>query len=167
MKKPWIGNILALGLLTGTLGCAYTLSDLDERYVAVSFVKERWLNYIQDGNITKKEVVTLLGPSTEIFEQGQILVFRLILGERNIDTRKPPYNFLRVPSAVEAYNSQISAYNKMRKELASQEALLVVGREYGEKEYSEILGRQAEYSLVMVFDESGTLRRHRLLRVRP
>jgi len=165
----WIRTFALLALLIVGLGCTHTLEDLDETYVAESFVLDRWLRFLRDDCGSGDDVIQLLGPPTEVFEEGRIHVYRLILTGEEIN-HKSPYLFLWKSGydAVVVFNDSIPVHNKIRKKLSSQEdALHVVGRIYDRKVYLQVLGREAEYSLVLLFDEKGTLRSHRLLRVRP
>lgn len=164
----WIRSFPLLIVLIATLGCAYTLEDLDKTYIAESFVLGRWLSFIRDDSVSRDEVIQLLGRPTEVFEEGGILVYRLILAEKEIKGKRPYLFLWRSANPVLAFNSMIPTHNKIRNKLASQDdALGAVGRRYDWKLYLQILGRQAEYNLVLVFDERATLRRYRLLRVKP
>ncbi len=151
------------------------VAGLDERYVAEEFVARRWLSAIQDGAATRDEVIRLLGPPTQTFQGDEIFVYRLILAEPEVSVEQYrlsagidfPYTpaVRKDPSAQ--YGERIAALNERRKRLAEQGTPIVLGPGDDHARHLQILGREAEYSLVLVFDQRGVLRTHRLLRVRP
>jgi hypothetical protein len=150
-------------LLLGMLGCAHTLADLDETYVTESFVSRRWLSFVQDGVVSKDEVIRQLGQPTAIFEGGRILGYRLLLVEKELPEKKHK-GYMRPDPR---YFRFVEVSNQRRKQLAELDQLLVMRPEYEPSLYWQIVGREAEYSLVLVFNENGILQSHRLQRVKP
>jgi len=150
-------------LLLGMIGCAHTLADLDETYVTESFVSHRWLSFVQDGVVSKDEVIRQLGQPTAIFEGGRIFCYRLLLVEKELPEKKHNGHMRPDPH----YLRFVEVSNQRRKRLAELDQLLVMGPKYEPSFYWQIVGREAEYSLVLVFNKNGILERHRLQRVKP
>ncbi len=166
----WVRKLTTLSILLISCGCAPKL--LDDTYVKESFVLSNWLQFVQDGIVSKEEVIRSLGQPTDIFLDGRILIFRLILAEEEFMAKQYKYYMgLDYPWAsknpVGAFYARISAHNKRRQHLTLKDTLIVISRNYDENRFWQILGREAEYSLVLVFDDKGILETHRLLRVKP
>lgn len=152
---PTMPLAVLLLLLVAGCGVPRPLVGVDESVVREDFVARRWLSTIQDGSSTRDEIIRLLGPPTQTFQGGGIHVYRLILVEPKVSADE--YRLFvggvipRRPVVREEYLA--AYYDEWLKRLAERGTLN--------------LGREAEYSLVLVFDQTGVLRTHRLLRVRP
>jgi len=142
-------------LLVAGCGVAWPLVGVDESVVREEFVARRWLSAIQDGSSTRDEIIRLLGPPTQTFQGGGIHAYRLILVEPKVSAGE--YRLFVggvIPRRPVVCEECLAAYyDEWRRRLAEQGTLN--------------LGREAEYSLVLVFDEKSVLRTHRLQRVRP
>lgn len=181
-KDPFVNRITGI-----------TSTDIpkpDETFVTESYVRQRWLPFIQNGKATRKEVITNLGEPTQSYENGRILAYRLLLVERD---RKKIADYYRSIYQVDVWQSEI---NERRKVLSEKGNLLVFRenmkeerplenikfkgqfgwfyRDKGlfsenmkEERFLELVAREAEYSLVLVFDDNNILSKHSLLRVRP
>jgi|GEM_PF-3338824 len=151
-------------LAVGCVGCAHI--DLDETYIKESFISSRWLEFIQDGATTREQVIQALGRPTEVYVNRRIFLFRLLLVEQDFSAHNYKNRMSRMSAGYNFLDP--AAVNKRRQHLSLQGSpFLVSGRAGDEKNYWKILGREAEYSLVLVFDENGTLKTHNLVRVMP
>lgn len=142
-------------------------TGLHERYVAEEFVARRWLSAVQDGSSTRDEIIRVLGSPTQTFQGGGIYAYRLILAEPEVSAEQYRQSAGVAMDPFRAYEEWRGALNERRKRLAEQGTPIVVSPGNDHARHFQILGREAEYNLVLVFDERGTLRTHRLLRVRP
>lgn len=163
MSLRFSGGILGpllLGLLTG---CAASYQDLDDTYIRESFVRQRWLPFLHDGTTTTQQVVDSLGGPTVRFESGSILCYRLILAAVDQDSTIEGY---RDHFGLN-YNEGIGSHNRRREESAQTGKLWVWRDSTSEQTFFRLVSREAEYSLVLEFDEHGILRNHALARVMP
>jgi hypothetical protein len=127
--------------------------SLDERFVCESYVLKRWLPFVSQG-ATEEVIIRRLGEPAEIFENGRIIVFDLVISDEMIHQ--------------ELYGYDISFHNRRRRELSERDDSLVAIRPGDEYKRPLLLkNREAEYSLVLVFDDFRTLRSFRLLRLKP
>ena len=162
----------------------------DETFVTESYVHQRWLPFIQNKRATRKEIITNLGEPTEYYEKGRILAYRLLLVEGD---RKIIADYYNKRILMDVWQSEA---NKRRKVLSEKGNLFVFRenmkeerplenikfkgqfgwfyRDKGlfsenikEERFLELVAREAEYSLVLVFDDNNILSKHSLLRVRP
>lgn len=148
------------GFVAGSGSDSRFLGVLDETYVAEEFVARRWLSAVQDGSSTRDEIIRLLGSPTQTFQGGGIYAYRLILAEPEVSAEQYRLSaglafpltpaVWKDPSA--AYDERIAALNERRKRLAEQGTPIVVSPGNDHARHFQILGREAEYSLVLVFD---------------
>lgn len=149
-------------------GMTYDVPKPDETFVTESYVHQRWLSFIQDGKATRKEVITRLGEPTQSYENGRILAYRLLLVEGDRKITADYYKKIKTWK-VEGWQSAVweSLINERRKAL-SEKGNLLVFRENANDEMAYVLrAREAEYSLILVFNDNNILSKHSLLRVRP
>ena len=145
--------------------CAH--ENLDETFVSEPYVRERWLPFIVDGKTERNEIIQRLGEPTSGFESGKILGYRMILVEEGRDISEKEYRSILI-NLESAYLNRYYGWVENRRKLLSEKGSLFTVREQNKKEkLLEILSREAEYSLVLVFDDQGTLARHRLRRIMP
>jgi hypothetical protein len=147
-----IGTVV---FLVVAAGCALTL---DDRYVRESFVRGRWLQFLQDGRTSQQEVTASLGEPSAYLQDGKILAYRLILVEEDREVTEEEY---------QQDKGSKSAVNKRRQALSENGRLLVVRGTMEDERFWLLRSRAAEYSLVLMFDESHILRTHSFLRVAP
>jgi len=129
-------GILTLFII-GVLGC----SPIYESHLSESYVKQAWLPYIKNNNITKDEIITLLGEPTAYFNNGKILAYRVIVIETSPDT------------------SLILVIRESIEELDFLSNL-------DEFEYSRKTQIRTEYDLILAFDNNNILKNHSLIKVR-
>jgi hypothetical protein len=128
--------------------------SLDERFVCEAYVLKRWLPFVSQG-ATEEVIIRRLGEPTEVFENGRIIVFDLVISNDMV-------------YQGELYHYDASFHNRRRRELSQRDDSLVVVRPGDEfKRPLLIKDREAEYSLVLVFDDFRKLRSFRLLRIKP
>jgi hypothetical protein len=130
-------------------------------------VRERWLPFVVDGKTERKATIRILGEPTSSFQGGTILGYRLILVEEGKDVSEKEYqNFIL--NRDSAYIGGYYAWVNNRRKLLSEKGTLFTARERNkEDKLLEILSREAEYSLVRVFDAQWTLAKHNLRRIMP
>jgi hypothetical protein len=136
--------------------------SLDDKYVSESFVRERWLGFLKEGVTTRQEVLDNLGEPSEQYEGGRIIAYRLLLAEDDRKTLKK--YFMIWCGQFEGWKVLI---NKRREALSRKERLLVFKHELMEKLWRELLAREAEYSLVVIFDDQGITKKSSLRRILP
>ncbi len=173
-----------------------TSSDVpkpDETFVTESYVHKRWLPFIQDKRATRKEIITNLGEPTQSYEKGRILAYRLLLVEGD---RKIIADYYNKRVLMDVWQSESNKRRKVLSEkgnlfvfrenmkeerplenikfkwefLWHQGAYSYQGlfsENMKEERFLELVAREAEYSLVLVFDDNNILSKHSLLRVRP
>jgi hypothetical protein len=129
---------------------------LDEKYVSVSFVRERWLGFLKDGTTNRQDLLASLGEPTGQYAGGRIFAYRLLLVE---DERE------KLAKARMLFKE--ADINDRREALAKKGRLLVYRREMKADLGLELFAREAEYSLVIVFDDRGTVSKSSLRRVLP
>jgi len=165
-------------VLLALAGCTGPKVTLDEKYVSEAFVFDRWLSLVsRDAN--EDSIVQRLGEPTETFIDGRVFVYDLIMTDDDASARKyfryygsrpglelPP---VKLPLYLYGSGDEIPAvHNERRKLLASKDDSLVVVRPgYENNHHWQTVGREAEYSLVLVFDDSRILQSFRLLRIKP
>jgi hypothetical protein len=147
------------------MACA--AETLNESFVNEPFVRERWLYYLEDGKTKPEEIIRRLGEPTSSFQNGSILGYRLILVEDGRDISEKEYRKIIV-NRDSAYMGGYYAWVNNERRLLSEKGILFTMRD-GNKEDKllDILSREAEYSLVLVFDDQGKLARHNLRRIMP
>jgi len=157
--------LLVSMMLALVMACAH--GDLDETFVSEPYVRTRWLPFIVDGKTERKEIIQRLGEPTSGFQSGKILGYRLILFEEGRDISEKEYRSILI-NLEAAYLSRYYGWvDNRRKSLAEKGILFTVREQNKEEKLLEILSREAEYSLVLVFDDQGTLARHSLRRIMP
>jgi hypothetical protein len=152
-------------MLGSLFACA--AEPLNETLVSETFVRERWLSYLEDGKTKRKEIIQKLGEPTSSFQDNRILGYRLLLVEdgRHVTENEYQTAFINLEYA---YRDQYFGWiNNKRKLLAEKGMLFTVRDQNKEDKLLEILSREAEYSLVLVFDDQNTLTQHSLRRIMP
>ncbi len=142
-------------LLSMLLACAH--ETLDETFVSEPYVRGRWLSYLADGKTKREEIIQRLGQPTASYQNDTVLGYRLILIEdgRSLSEKEYRSFFVNVESAYrDRYYGWI---NDRRKLLSEKGALFTVRDQNKEDKLLEILSREAEYSLVLVFDDQENL----------
>jgi len=152
-------------MLLMIMACAN--EKLYESFISEPYVRERWLSYLEDGRTKKDEIIRRLGEPTSRFQNGIILGYRLILVEEGGDISEKEYRSI-ILTRDAAYTQRYYAWvNKERKLLSEKGILFTLRDENKDDKILEILSREAEYSLVLVFDAHGTLAKHDLRRIMP
>lgn len=147
------------------MACAH--EKLDETFVSEPYVRERWLPFLADGKTEKSELLRRLGEPTSSFQNNTILGYRLILVEEGRDISEKEYRNIIVNHDVAYVTPYYGWVNNRRKLLSEKGTLLPLREQNKEDRILDILSREAEYSLVLVFDDQGTLAGHDLRRVMP
>lgn len=162
----FIGRILVVSFtLASVLACAH--EKLDETFVSEPYVRERWLPYIADGRTERKEIIQRLGEPTSSFQSGKILGYRLILVEEGRDLSEKEYRDILINLDAAYIGGFYGWVDYRRKSLSEKGTLFTIREQNKEGKLLEILSREAEYSLVLVFDDHGTLAHHSLRRILP
>jgi len=169
MKKAIVrsSRALLLALLPFLLLTACAHEKLDETFVSEPYVRERWLPFLADGKTARSELIQRLGEPTARFQSGAILGYRLIFVEEGKVISEKEYRDTIVNRDSGYLGGYYGWLNNKRNLLSEKGALLVVWEKNKEEKLLEILSREAEYSLVFVFDDQGTLARHSLRRIMP
>jgi hypothetical protein len=158
--------ILLLSMLFASFfGCAHV--NLDETFISEPYVRERWLPYIADGRTERKEIIQRLGEPTSSFQSGKILGYRLILVEEGRDLSEKEYGNILINLDAAYIGGFYGWVDYRRKSLSEKGTLFTVREQNKEEKLLEILSREAEYSLVLVLDDHGTLAHHSLRRILP
>lgn len=147
------------------MACAH--EKLDEAFVSESYVRERWLPFLTEGKTEKSELIRRLGEPTSSFQDGVILGYRLILVEDGRDLSEKEYRNVIANHDVAYLTPHYAWVNNRRKVLSEKGTLLTLREGNKDGKLLEILSREAEYSLVLLFDGQGALERHSLRRVMP
>lgn len=164
MASLW--HIFLLCIMLGSLfACA--AEPLNETFVSEPFVHEKWLSYLEDGKTKKDDIIRQLGEPTSSFEDNRILGYRLILVEDGQDITEKEYRTALINFEYAYRDRYFGWINSRRKVLSEKGTLLTVREGNKEDKLPEILSREAEYSLVLVFDDQNTLARHSLRRIMP
>lgn len=152
-------------MLLMIMACAN--EKLDESFISEPYVRERWLSCLEDGKTKQDEIIRKLGEPTSRFQNGTILGYRLILVEEGRDISEKEYRNI-ILNHDAAYTQRYYAWvNKERKLLSEKGILFTLRGENKDDRILEILSREAEYSLILVFDDHGTLAKHNLRRIMP
>jgi hypothetical protein len=153
--------IMSLSLMA----CA--ADTLNESFVSEPYVHERWLSYLEDGKTKREEIIQKLGEPASSFQNNTILGYRLILVEEGQDLSEEEYRNVLI-NVESAYLGRYYGWvNDRRKQLSEKGTLFTVREQNREDKLLEILSREAEYSLVLVFDNQGTLTAHTIRRIMP
>lgn len=147
------------------MACAH--EKLDETFVSEPYVRERWLPFLADVKTEKSEIIQRLGEPTSSFQNGAILGYRLILVEEGRELPEEEYRKIIIQHDVAFVTPYYGWVNKRRKQLSEKGTLLPLREENKDDRLLDILTREAEYSLVLVFDDKGVLDKHHLRRVMP
>ena len=154
-------------LLLLTLLTACAAETLNETFVSEPYVRERWLSYLEDGKTKREEITRTLGEPTSSFQNNTILGYRLILVEEGRDLSEKEYRSILI-NVESAYLGRYYGWlNDRRKLLSEKGALFTVRDQNKEDKLLDIHTREAEYSLVLVFDDHDTLAQHSLWRIMP
>jgi len=157
--------LLPFIMLALVMACAH--GNLDETFVSEPYVRERWLPFIVDGKTERKEIIQRLGEPSSGFQDNKILGYRLILIEGGQDLSEKEYRGILINLDAAYIGGYYGWVDNRRKVLSEKGTLFTVREQNREEKLLEILSREAEYSLVLVFDNRGTLARHRLRRIMP
>jgi len=159
-------RVFLLFMMLGPLfACVH--DKLDETFVSESYVRERWLPYLADGKTERSEIMRRLGEPTSSFQNGAILGYRLILVEEGLELPEEEYRKIIIQHDVAYVTPYYGWVNKRRNQLSEKGSLLTLREENKDDRLLDILTREAEYSLVLVFDDQGTLTLHNLRRIMP
>jgi hypothetical protein len=160
------GRVLfAFPLLLFLVSCAH--EKLDESFISEPYVRERWLPFLSDGKTEKSKIIRRLGPPTSSFQNGTILGYRLLLVQEGREISEKEFRSI-ILNRDSAYLGGYYAWvNNERKLLPEKGILLTLREENKDDRILEILSREAEYSLVLVFDDQETLARNHLRRIMP
>jgi len=122
-------------------------------------VRQKWLSPIADGHTTRSDVQKLLGEPAFRFSNDRIFGYRLILAHRSTEPSNEEY-------LNEAnWRGKFEANNDRRKQIAEKGALLSIRDVNEESVRKLILLREAEFGLLLVFDDSGVLSQHSFSRI--
>jgi hypothetical protein len=157
--------LLVFILFLMLIGCAH--EKLDETFVSEPYVRERWLPFVVDGKTERKKIIRRLGEPSSGFQDNKILGYRLILVEEGRDISEKEYRSILINLGAAYLQGYYGWVDNRRKLLSEKGTLFTVREQNKEEKLLEILSREAEYSLVLVFDNRGTLARHRLRRIMP
>ena len=157
--------LLPFIMLALVMACAH--GNLDETFVSEPYVRTRWLPFVVDGKTERKEIIQRLGEPSSGFQSGEILSYRLILVEEGRDISEKEYRGILINLETAYLNGYYGWVDNRRKLLSEKGTLFTVREQNKEEKLLEILSREAEYSLVLVFDDQGTLARHSLRRIMP
>jgi len=152
-------------MLGSLLACA--AEPLNETFVSEPYVRERWLSYVEDGKTKKGDIIRRLGEPESTYEDDRILGYRLILVEDGRDLSEKEYRTVLLNFQSAHRDRYYGWINNRRKVLSEKGALVTVRGQNKEDKLLEILSREAEYSLVLVFDDQNTLARHSIRRIMP
>jgi len=152
-------------MLGSLLACA--AEPLNETFVSEPYVRERWLSYLEDGKTKKGDIIRRLGEPESTYEDDRILGYRLILVEDGRDLSEKEYRTVLLNFQSAHRDRYYGWINNRRKVLSEKGALVTVRGQNKEDKLLEILSREAEYSLVLVFDDQNTLARHSIRRIMP
>jgi len=162
----FLRRVFLLFMMLGPLfACVH--DKLDETFVSESYVRERWLPYLADGKTERSEIMRRLGEPTSSFQNGAILGYRLILVEEGLELPEEEYRKIIIQHDVAYVTPYYGWVNKRRNQLSEKGSLLTLREENKDDRLLDILTREAEYSLVLVFDDQGTLALHNLRRIMP
>ena len=146
---------------------ACAAETLNETFVIEPYVRERWLSYLEDGKTKREEITRKLGEPTSSYQDNRILGYRLILIEDGRDITEKEYRTALINFESAYRDGYYGWINSRRKLLSERGVLFTVCDQNKEDKILEILSREAEYSLVLVFDDHDTLARHSLRRIMP
>lgn len=152
-------------MLGSLLACA--AEPLNETPVSETFVRERWLSYLEDGRTKRDEIIQKLGEPTSSFQNNTILGYRLILVEEGRDLSEKEYRSILINLESGYQAGYYGWINNRRKLLSDRGGLFAVRDQNKEDKLLEILSREAEYSLVLVFNDQETLGTHAFRRIMP
>jgi hypothetical protein len=153
--------IMSLSLMA----CA--ADTLNESFVSEPYVRERWLSYLEDGKTKREEIIRRLGEATSSYQNNRILGYRLILDEEGRDLSEKEYRSVLI-NVESAYLGRYYTWVNDRRKLLSEKGTLFTVRDHNkEDKLLEILSREAEYSLVLVFDDQDILTTNSLRRIMP
>lgn len=163
--RPYCPILLVFLSLVFLNACAH--EKLDETFVSEPYVREKWLPSLVDGKTGRNEIIRRLGEPTSSFQSGTILGYRLILVEAGRDILETEYRNIIVNRDYSYLSGYYGWVNHRRKLLSEKGTLFIVREQNKEDKLLEILSRETEYSLVLVFDDQGTLARQSLRRIMP
>lgn len=162
----FVGRLIAVfSLFLFLIACAE--AKLDESFVSEPYVREKWLSFIGDGKTDRNEIVQHLGEPTLSFQNGKILCYRLILVEAGKEITEKEYRTVFLNYGTAYRDRSFGWVNNRRRVLSEKGTLFTVREQNKEDKLLDILSREAEYSLVLVFDDQGTLATHNLRRIMP
>ena len=147
------------------MACA--AETLNESLVSEPYVHERWLFYLEDGKTKREEIIQRLGELTSTFQNNTKLGYRLILVEDGRVVSEKEYRSILI-NVESAYLSRYYAWLNNRRKLLSEKGILFTVRDQNkEDKFLEILSREAEYSLVLLFDDQDILTTNSFRRIMP
>ena len=145
--------------------CAH--DKLDDSFISEPYVRQRWLSSLEDGKTKREEIIQRLGEPTSTFQNNTILGYRLILVEDGRIVSEKEYRSILI-NVESAYLSRYYAWLNNRRKLLSEKGTLFTVRDQNkEDKFLEILSREAEYSLVLVFDDQDILTTNSFRRIMP
>ena len=123
-------------------------------------VRQRWLSPIADGRTTRADVQQLLGEPAFRFSNDRIFGYRLVLAHRGTEPSNEEY-------LNEAnWRAKYQDTNARRQQIAESGSLLSIRDANEESVRKLILLREAEFGLLLVFDDSGLLSQHSFSRIK-
>jgi hypothetical protein len=162
----FLRRVFLLFIMLGSLFACAT-ETLNETFVSEPYVRERWLPFLADGKTEKSGIIQRLGEPTSSFQNHAILGYRLILVEEGRELQEEEYRKIIIQHDVAYVTPYYGWVNNRRKQLSEQGSLLTLREENKDDRLLDILTREAEYSLILIFDDQGVLAKHDLRRVMP
>jgi len=145
--------------------CAH--DKLDDSFISEPYVRQRWLSSLEDGKTKREEIIQRLGEPTSTFQNNTILGYRLILVEDGRVVSEKEYRNILINVESAYFNRYYAWVNNRRKLLSEKEILFTVRDQNKEDKFLEILSREAEYSLVLLFDDQDILTTNSFRRIMP
>ncbi len=168
-------GVVAAALGVHLAGCA-TPPMLDDTYVRATYIRQRCLPGVEVDKTTRAEILTEFGPPTASLSDGRVLAYRLLLADSTVAPmtvneyqHRMGRAFAALPRALgpdplrvwrsrDSYPGGTSEHNYRRRSLAESCTLVTVTPSVAEERTFDLVGREAEYGLVLAFDDGGLLR---------
>ena len=165
MKQSILESIiLMIFLLSGCFETVNSHAFFSSR-LTESYIRTRWLPFLEKGISTREKVEEMLGQPSSIFENGRIYIYRLIINEWEKGLSEDTYSGFNLnrPSGEILESKAEEFFEK----IDSDGVILVIRADNMEQYEKEIISSKGEFNLVLIFSMDGTLYRYSLIRIRP
>lgn len=147
-----------------SIGCQTVLF---ETYFPDAYIYSRWIPPIADAETPRSQIIDQLGNPSRSYEDGRIAVYRIVVHPWRSAISDRQYEMACANKYRSGGMFEKGAADAYFKQLDTEGLRLVVTTANEELYRKEIIASSLEFHLILIYDGTGVVRRHGLIRQQP